>query len=183
MVGKPGPKRSQIQRELDRQTVAELTLKGWTRVAIAQHLELHHSSVSRDLAVIRKQWKETSVRDFNSDTQQELQRLSIIERECWAGWERSQESRETSVDEQIATGKDEAGRVLGRLKKAIRKEQKVGDVAFLTGVLKVVDSRCKLLGLYPSDADSASSQIQFSESQLNVIGGLMRETQGVNGSN
>jgi hypothetical protein len=141
---------------------------------ISQFLEVDQSTVSRDLKTIQQQWKESAIRDFDLDRQQELKRLAMLEKEYWAGWQRSQESKETSLNERLATGKDEAGQVLGRIKQATRTEQKTGDAAFLNGIQKVIDARRKLLGLYPTD-DNSASQVQLSDGQLSVIGTLMRE--------
>lgn len=99
----------------------------------------------------------------------------MLEAEYWAGWERSQQGKETSLTEKLATGKDEQGNALGRVKLATRTEQRVGDGAFLNGIQKVIDARCKLLGLYPTD-DNSASQVQLSDAQLSVIGSLMKET-------
>lgn len=134
-----------------------MALHGWSQVDIAQYLEIAQSTVSRDLKAIQQQWKESAIRDFDLDRQQELQRLSMLEKEYWAGWERSQQSKETSLTEKLATGRDEAGQTLGRVKLATRSEQKVGDAIFLSGIQKVIDTRCKLLGLYPDSNSNGDS--------------------------
>ena len=170
-----GPKRTKLQRQLDRETVARLTLQGWSQLDIAQFLEVDQSTVSRYLRAIQQQWKESAIRDFDLDRQRELQRLSLLEKEYWAGWQRSQEGKETSVNEKLVTGKDQAGNPLGRVKLATRTEQKIGEATFLNGIQKVIDARCKLLGLYPTDENSAS-QVSLSDAQLSVIGSLMRES-------
>ena len=174
-MGKTGPKRSRVQRDLDRQTVAQLTLKGWSQMQIAQHLEVNHSTVSRDLAVIRKEWKESAVRDFDVDRQQELQRLALAEKEFWQAWERSQEGKEISSLEKLVLGKDDAGQPLGRVKQATRTEQRTGDAQFLNGVVKCVEVRSKLLGLFPSEKTTGSGAIAFTDNQVNVLASLMKE--------
>lgn len=169
-----GPKRTKLQRQLDRETVARLTLQGWSQLDIAQFLEIDQSTVSRDLKAIQQQWKESAIRDFDLDRQQELQRLSMLEKEYWKGWERSQQGKETSLTEKLATGKDEAGNPLGRVKLATRTEQRIGEPAFLNGIQRVIDARCKLLGLYPTE-DNATPQVHLSDAQLSVIGSIMKE--------
>jgi hypothetical protein len=173
-VANPGPKRSKLQRQLDQQAIAKLTLQGWSQIDIAQYLELNQSTVSRDLKVVQKQWKESAIRDFDLDRQQELQRLAMLEKEYWAGWERSQQGKETSLTEKIGTGRDESGNTTGRVKLATRTEQRIGEAAFLNGIQRVIDSRCKLLGLYPKE-DSSASQVHLNDSQLSVISSLMKE--------
>lgn len=176
-----GPKRNKIQRQSDCEAVARLTLQGWTQSDIAQFLELDQSTISRDLKIIQKQWKESSVRDFDLDRQQELKRLAMLEREYWAAWERSQQARESNSLEKFVTGKDDAGTTLGRVKQATRSQQQVGDAVFLNGIQRVIDARCKLLGLYPTERDS-TSEVQLNPNQLSVISSLMRESQQINDS-
>lgn len=169
------PKRSKIQRERDRLTIAELHLKGWSQQRIADFLELDKSNICREIKKIKEQWKAETIEEHSLYVQQELRRLAMLEAEYWAGWERSQQGKETSLTEKLATGKDEQGNALGRVKLATRTEQRVGDAIFLNGIQKIIDARCKLLGLYPTD-DNSASQVQLSDAQLSVIGSLMKET-------
>ncbi len=168
------PKRSKIQRERDQLTIAELHLKGWTQQRIADHLELDKSNICRELKKIKAGWKSETIEDHNLYVQQELRRLAMLEAEFWDAWQRSQEQRETSLTERLATGKNEAGEVLGRIRQATRSEQKVGEAAFLSGIQKVIDTRCKLLGLFPDEKSSAGNVIAFSDQQVDVLAQLMK---------
>lgn len=171
------PKRSKIQHERDRLTIAELHLKGWTQQRIADFLELDKSNICRELKKIKAQWQAQTIEDHNLYVQQELRRLAMLEAELWDGWTRSQESREVSLNEKNLTGKDTSGNPVGRLKVATRVEQRTGDISFLGGIQRVIDSRCRLLGLYPSERDSAA-EIHLNDSQISVIGQLMKEANG-----
>ena len=143
------PKRSKIQRERDRLTIADLHLKGWNQQKIADFLELNKSNICRELKKIRAAWQAETIEQHGLYVQKELKRLSMLEAEYWSAWERSQQSKESSLKERLGLDGDGESRV----KIAKRTEQRVGDPAFLTGVQKVIDSRCKLLGLHP-DAHS-----------------------------
>jgi len=167
-------KRSRIQRERDRLTIAELLLKGWTQQRIADFLELDKSGICREVKKLKAQWQAETAEDRNLYIKQELRRLAMLEAEHWAAWERSQQSRETTSLEKLLVGKDEGGSPVGRVKQGTRAEQRVGDVVFLNGIQRVIDSRCKLLGLFPTDNNS-ESQVYLSDAQLGVIGSLMRE--------
>jgi len=167
-------KRTKIQRERDRLTIAELLLKGWSQQRIADWLDLDKSGVSREVKRIKVQWQSETIEDTHSYVQAELRRLAMLEAEHWAAWERSQQSKETSHLEKLLTGKDESGVPTGRVKQATKAEQRVGDAVFLSGIQKVIDARCKLLGLYPTERESAS-EIHLSDAQLGVIGSLMGE--------
>ncbi|MEP0915325.1 hypothetical protein NC981_00715 [Leptolyngbya sp. DQ-M1] len=155
-------RRSKIQRDRDRATVAELRLKGWTQQQIADYLELDQSTVSRDLKSLERHWQESSLRDFDAERGMQRDRLDLLEREYWQAWERSQESKETSIREQLrnAIASEEGGSIAGdgRVKIATRTEQKTGDPQFLNGVAKVITERSKLLGLYPDGHRDRSAE-------------------------
>jgi hypothetical protein len=156
-VAKP---RSHIQRSKDRQTAAELYLKGWSKSEIARYLEVAVSTVARDLESIQKQWKLNSVRDFDIAREEEIQKLQLLEREYWDAWERSQQDKQTSISEQLnqALAAAQTAPSLGkRLKTATRTETKTGEVAYLNGVNKCIEQRCKLLGLHLQEVPSDSA--------------------------
>lgn len=141
-------KRSPIQRERDELTIAELNLKGWTQRAIADHLELSVSMVNATLKKIKNQWAKQKLEDTDLAMKQELKRLSMLEAEYWKAWERSQGDQEVTLSERLASaGKGGQDGSIGRLKTATRIERKVGDVQFLNGINKVIESRCKIRGL------------------------------------
>jgi predicted transcriptional regulator len=170
------PKRSKIQRERDRVTISELYLKGWSQSRIGEFLEIDQSSVSRELKKIKAAWKEESVRDYDLHVQEQLHRLSAVESEYWAGWERSQVAREQTLTEKLTEAVEGGSRV----KAQKRSETRVGDPKFLEGLLKCIEQRAKLLDLYPRESSTSASQIQLSEGQLSVIGSLMNERHAIN---
>jgi len=69
--------------------------------------EVDQSTVSRDLKAIQRQWKESAIRDFDLDRQQELQ-WSMLRRNIGRHGERSAVKRDF-FNERLATGKDELG--------------------------------------------------------------------------
>lgn len=83
--------RSKIQRDQDLAIVAELRLKGYTQLQIADHLEVTQATVCRDLKTLEKQWRESALRDFDVDRVMTLKKLELAEKEYWAAWERSQQ--------------------------------------------------------------------------------------------
>jgi hypothetical protein len=165
-MGKP---RSKIQSQLDRATVAELYLKGWTQLQIAQHLEIDQSTVSRDLKCLQEQWKASAARDFDTDKAAELERLAMIEKEAWAAWQKSQTAKETSLSEELAVASG------GRSRTSVKIEQKTGEVAYINALVKIVDIRAKLLGLFPSEKTSGGAGLALNDTQLDTLANLMRE--------
>ena len=77
--------------------MAELYVKGWFQTAIARELAISQPTVCQDLQAIRKQWRESAIRDFDAARELELQKLNRVEREAWAAWERSQQPAQSAV--------------------------------------------------------------------------------------
>lgn len=120
-----------------RQQIADLYLKGQTQSAIAQALAVSQPTVSSDLKAIRRQWRDSQVRDFDEAVQLELKKLETVEREAWQGWQRSQLPQETSRVMQGTDGK--------RAEKTVRQQQ--GDPRYLELIQRTIAARRALLGL------------------------------------
>lgn len=120
-----------------RQQVAELYLQSWAQAAIGQELGISQPTVSQDLEAIRREWRESSVRDFDALRERELRKLDMLEREAWAAWERSQRPSESTRVTQDGSGKLAQRTV----------QQRIGDPRFLEQVQKCIAARRALLGL------------------------------------
>lgn len=140
-------KRSPIQRERDELTIAELSLKGWTQRAIADHLELDPSLINKTLKKIKEQWAKEKLESADVAMKRELKKLDLLEVENWRAWERSQGDRTLTLSERLATGMDKEGNAIGRLKTATKTEQAIGESAFLVELRRIIETRCKILGL------------------------------------
>jgi hypothetical protein len=141
------PKRSKIQRQKDRATIANLYLQGWTQQKIAEYLELNQSNVSRELTKIKLAWKAEATRDFDLHLTEQLRRLAMVEGEYWEAWQRSQQPKEQSLQEklsEVATNGD------SRTKVQRKTEARIGDPRFLEGLVRCHQERSKLLSLYPA---------------------------------
>jgi hypothetical protein len=171
MTVKPVRKLEIVQR---RQRVAELYLQGWQQDAIAKELGLRQPMISEDLAKIRQAWRESAIRDFDAARDLELERLNRIEREAWAGWQRSQ------LPNQSATVDGEAGSQ--KAKRTVRHQY--GDPRFLDIVLRCNEARRKLLGIdaptkiAPTLPDGQPLTIEERRIHINAI---MTEYFGVTG--
>jgi len=147
------PKRSKIQQERDRMTIAELYLKGWSQSRIGEYLELDQSTICRELKKIKQAWKAEAVRDYDLHVGEQLGRLAMVEAEYWSGWERSQQPKEQSLQEklsEVASGGDSKTKVQRKT------EARIGDPRFLEGLLKCNQERSKLLDLYPASSTPSS---------------------------
>ena len=123
-----------------RHQVGLLYLQGRYQAEIAQILGCSQQQVSADLAVLRRLWLASSLRDFDAAKAEELEKIDHAERAYWLGWERSQKTR-TIIQAEHTTGEH-----FGR-KRSRRREGQVGDPRFLDGVLRCIAQRCDILGL------------------------------------
>ena len=120
-----------------RQQVAELALQGLSQTAIAKQLGVAQGTIAGDLNVIRRQWRESAIRDFDQARAVELQKLDLIEREAWAAWQRSQKPQQSAVFTGEVPGSDSRKSLANRY----------GDARFLEQVNKCIAQRRALLGL------------------------------------
>ena len=86
-----------LEIEHRRQQVGDLVLQGWTQSAIAEQLSISQATVSDDLQRIRRQWRESTVRDFDLAQAESLQEINRVRREAWPAWERSQKPQQSAV--------------------------------------------------------------------------------------
>ena len=74
-----------LKIEYRRMRVGELSLKGWTQVAIARELGVSQATISSDIKAIRKEWRESRIRNLDEVLEEVLQKLDVVEREAWEG--------------------------------------------------------------------------------------------------
>ena len=66
-----------------RREVVRLVHKGWTQAAIARHLKIPQETVSRDLAVMPKFWRDFPIHDCENVRLEQLQKIDAIEAEAY----------------------------------------------------------------------------------------------------
>lgn len=147
-----------------RQRVAELYVKSWTQFAIAEELGISQPTVSCDLKAVRKQWLESSIRDFDALRERELQKLDLLEREAWAAWERSQQPAESTKVTQDGSGKV--------AQKTVQHQD--GDPRYLDQVHKAIAARRALLGLDAPTRIAPTSPDGETSYHAHVMAELMR---------
>ena len=158
-----------------RQQVADLYLKGWTQAAIGQHLGVGQPTVSNDLTALHRQWRESSLRDFDSLRAAQLQKLDRLEREAWAAYERSigtKQRKHMSLH---------SGTKVGR----IEQWDEPGDPRFLRVVYECIAKRCDLMELKAPMRVSVAKEPDFeslSDEELEAIVRWGREQKLLAGS-
>ena len=168
-----GPKRSEVQREQDKATIARMILQGKTHQEIANFLELDRSMISREVKLIRDEWKASSLRDFDEARGERIAELELVKAELWESWQQSKQQKQTTLKEQIDSldgGTDEGEK---RTKVATRHQSATGDAIYLSGVVNCIKEQSKLLGLYPQEGTGTGQAISLTDGQLGVLGKLM----------
>lgn len=139
------PKRTPSQIARDRATIAELYLRGWQQVRIAEHLteqsdgNIQYSldMVRRDLREVRAQWRKSALVNFDAAKQEQLAKLDMMEAQTWEQWLRScddYEKHTKGIGAQGPINKVETG-------------GQTGDPRYMNVLLSIIERRCKLLGL------------------------------------
>lgn len=140
------PKRTDAQREHDLELISALYLRGKRQVDIAAELGVTQQQISYDLKTIQKRWQQKTVVNINEVKQRELARIDELERTYWEAWERSLDERtKTRTERNTVGGKENQ---ISRDKASIEKETLLGVPAYLAGVERCIELRCKILGVY-----------------------------------
>lgn len=161
-LSKHAPKRTEAEKEHDRELAVRLSNQGFTHVEIADYIynltgrELSPRMVGYDIQHVREDWANTAVENYNLYVQEELARLKSIEQELWQSWRASKGDVTQERVEKVARavrdeheGADDEALVQIMVDRIITTtQQSVGEVRFLELILKVQAERRKLLGLY-----------------------------------
>jgi len=108
----PRNKSEELALQQRRKHVAELYLRGQTQWQIAHAMDVNQAQISRDLKVIRREWLNSAVQDFDARKAQELAKIDAVEAEAWAAWRRSQDPAET-----VKASTDGSGKKVEKTKK------------------------------------------------------------------
>ena len=122
--------------------VARLYCQGMFQHEIAQETGVSRSQIQYDLDVIRRQWRDSAIRDFDAVKAEQLGKIDRLERTYWAAWERS--CGDAKVDTTKAKKDEKNGQTV---EKATRVEGQVGDASYLQGVERCIKLRSQILGL------------------------------------
>jgi hypothetical protein len=129
--------RNDALKEEHRAKITEMYLrKKMSQVAIAAELEISQATVSRDIAVIKKRWQKESLQKVEAAQAERIAELSLVKREAWGGWYKSQNM--------IVSAK-------GDIIPAAVQDMFPGDPRMLEQVQKAIALEAKILGLEAAD--------------------------------
>ena len=129
------------QRLSDRSKLAGLYLHGVSTTEMAVRVGLTRRTVQAELVAIRDDWKGRTQIDFESAIAQQLDRVDLVEKYAFEGWERSLTRKTVETKQAVRT-------VSGQVDRAtVRAETGNGDPAFLARMSWCIEQRCRILGL------------------------------------
>ena len=108
---------------------------------MAVRVGLTRRTVQAELVAIRDDWKGRTQIDFESAIAQQLDRVDLVEKYAFEGWERSLTRKTVETKQAMRT-------VNGQVDRAtLRAETGNGDPAFLARMSWCIEQRCRILGL------------------------------------
>lgn len=119
---KGGAKFTDLEREMVKERVAALHLKGYTQTAIAKEVGVAQSMVCVYISQLKEEYRSRAVHHKGEQIQEKLEQFALLRAEAYQAWERSQQCSNPAI----------------RLN---------GDAEFLKVVLAVHQKECALLGL------------------------------------
>lgn len=137
--------RTSMEQSMDEINVEHLYVRGYTIQAIANKLQMSYGTIRSHTGDIMARWKEETVFDFNSAIAMQLQKLDQLEMHAWEEFTSSRQI--TEVEKESTKGQD--GEVDHKSSTTRRKRIRMaGQVRFLELIERVIEQRCKILGLH-----------------------------------
>lgn len=127
-----------------RRKVASLYLRGAWQPEIATLVGVSQSTVSRDLAVVRKQWLKDAKADYDAKVAEQLAKIDAVELEAWAEWQKSKGRERTKRAIKRYGAK---GGKTEKTEETTTVETLLPEARYLEIIHKCIERRCKLLGL------------------------------------
>ncbi len=137
--------------------ITDLIRQGWTQSQVAERVNMSIAAISVLLTRERQKWLEQTTLDMGHLVAEEVAKLNVLEAEYWRAWERSvgehtkitekrmimPPSLEVSDAGQVSVDKEETP-----VERTTVTDTLAGNPAFLQGVERCIEKRCKILGWY-----------------------------------
>jgi hypothetical protein len=169
----PTYKRTEGEKEQDKEFVLDLYLKGFSFTAItdslngAREYNVSRTQVTKDIKKEVELWKHERLDNIDESVQQEIQKINVLEMEYWKAWIKSQKTRKISTTS-AKNNVNEQKKIVGstEISKTERQEESVGDVRFLQGVERCIQKRCELSGLDKAKEIVISGKLEHTTFEL-----------------
>lgn len=136
--------RTSFQREKDLITIANLYLQGQTQAQIGVKLKLSRQQIGYDIKEIIQEWRAEYIEDINEKITIELNKINLVESECWLAWEKSKK-----VKKQITEFRDGYKNLNSTI---TNKYDNLPNDRYMDKIKWCIETRLKLLGLLPVKA-------------------------------
>jgi len=173
MKNNPTYKRTEGEKEIDKEFVLDLYLKGFSFTSITDSLNgsreynITRTQVTKDIKKEVELWKNERLDNISESVQLEIQKVNVLEMEYWKAWIQSQKVQKvstTSAKNRVDKDKKVQGNT--ELMKTERTESPVGDVRFLQGVERCIQKRCELAGLDKAKEIVISGKLEHTTFEL-----------------
>lgn len=143
---------SKNERAARREQITRYALLGWSCRRIGEAMDLHQSTVQKEMETLREEWRETADQNIAELKAKQLAELQSIKEKALEGWDKSvqvktKKSREKRTSE--ADGETKFGRPpkITQQKQSEVIEETIGDPRFLQVYGKALEREAALLGL------------------------------------
>src|SRR5262249_23081800 len=149
-----------IRRMARRRRVAELYCQGKSQRAIAQLVKVSQPVVAKDLAIIRKEWVEKTLRDFDERKAEELAKLDMVEATAWKSFILSQQGTSTTIEDEVSErvyfGKhvpieESVFLTTRKSRRKVINQQPDGNARWIAIINRVIETRLRVLGALRPD--------------------------------
>jgi predicted transcriptional regulator len=162
-----------------RKTVADMYLRGKTQHEIGRHVGVSQAQISRDLAAVREEWRQSAIASLDEAKARELAKVDALEATAWEAWERSCRDAETLHAETTKGRATKDGAPLPDLSRQAKTVKgQAGDPRFLERVAWCVERRCKILGLDAAQKHEHSLTVEERRSRLTGLLASLRDRAG-----
>ena len=145
-------KRTKEKRTSDMVKITAMYFQGATQYEIGKDLGLTQQQISYDLKKLRELWLSQAMQNITEGKAKELAEIDHLEKVAWQAWTDSQGEHVITTDKSGEDGDSFT----------TRKEDLLGDAAFLRQIQWCINKRCEILGL-----DAVTRNMNVDMSQLN----------------
>jgi hypothetical protein len=149
---KGGRKRTDLERQIDKEFIEELYLKGYKLSAIAQKLSsereytISTEQISTDLEKIREEYKVKHLETIDSLKTKAIEELNLVKIEAWKGFELSKKERKEKILKK-SNKPDSAGVQSTETESSIKTIESYGDKGFLNIIISCIEKQAKITGI------------------------------------
>lgn len=148
------------EREVKLGQLAELMLRGVSRVEAALQLGVNSSTVFSWIKIIDQRWRESALRDFDALRGREIAHLDLLQKTYWEGYVASRGTKTKKRTEFEVALDRKTGQRSPQVASVVTDEhEEAGDPRFLDGMYKCIVARAKLLGLDATEPAFVAGQV------------------------